>query len=76
MPIIAALTTRTIASFNHPGHDLEHVGRIITSDAVLELIRTSYNRHTSRGLTPKDAVIKVGQTVIATYCNRAGIPTG
>lgn len=70
---IAALTTRSIAEAGHKGHDRESVGRIITSDAVLGLIRTAYNRRTGNGETPKDAVIAVGQSLIAHYYNSAGI---
>jgi hypothetical protein len=76
VPVIAALATETIAAGGHDGHTLESVGAVMTSDAVLDRIRTAYDRHTGNGLTPKQAVIKVGQTVIATYCDRAGIPTG
>ncbi|MDH6544140.1 hypothetical protein [Streptomyces sp. SPB4] len=70
---IAALTTRVIAAAGHPGHGLESVGQIITSDTVLETIRTAYNRRITQGATPKDAVIAVGQSLIAHYCNSAGI---
>ncbi|GHA94396.1 hypothetical protein [Streptomyces chryseus] len=72
---IAALTTRVIAEGGHDGHDLETVGRIVTSDTVLDTIRTAYDRRIADGATPKDAVIAVGQSLIAHYCNSAGIPT-
>ncbi|WP_406501575.1 hypothetical protein OHA04_27535 [Streptomyces sp. NBC_01590] len=72
---IAALTTRVIAEGGHKGHDLETVGRIITSDTVLDTIRTAYDRRIANGATPKDAVTAVGQSLIAHYCNSAGIPT-
>ena len=71
--VIAALTTRVIADGGHEGHDLETVGARITSDAVLDTIRTAYERRTGNGATPKDAVIAVGQSLIAHYCNKAGI---
>ncbi|MEW2071807.1 hypothetical protein [Streptomyces sp. NPDC007346] len=71
---IAATTTRVIAEGGHKGHDLETVGRIITSDAVLDTIRTAYDRRTAEGATPKEAVIAVGTQLIAHYCNSAGIP--
>ncbi|MFB8402172.1 hypothetical protein [Streptomyces sp. NPDC055912] len=72
---IAALTTRVIAEGGHDGHDLETVGRIITSDEVLGTIRTAYNRRIAAGATPKEAVTAVGQSLVAHYCNSAGIPT-
>lgn len=72
---IAALATRVIAEGNHPGHDLEKVGRILTSDRVLDTIRTAYNKRIAEGVTTKDAVIRVGQIMIAHYCNSARIPT-
>ncbi|WP_138909967.1 hypothetical protein [Streptomyces chryseus] len=72
---IAAMTTRVIAEGGHEGHDLETVGRIITSDTVLDTIRTAYDRRISSGETVKAAVIAVGQSLIAHYCNSAGIPT-
>ncbi|MCY0957707.1 hypothetical protein, partial [Streptomyces sp. H27-H5] len=62
---IAALTTRVIVKGGHEGHDLETVGRIITSDTVLDTIRTAYDRWVGNGATPKDAVIAVGQSLIA-----------
>lgn len=74
VPVIAALATKVIAAAGHPGHGLEYVGTVMTSDAVLDKIRTAYERHTRRGLTAKEAVIAVGQTVVASYCDRAGIP--
>ncbi|CAL9611422.1 hypothetical protein SUDANB1_05635 [Streptomyces sp. enrichment culture] len=74
--VIAAMATKVIAAGGHAGHDLETVGRIMTSDDVLGLIRTAYVRHTTKGRkTPKAAVIAVGQAVVASYCDRAGIPT-
>ncbi|MEW2631638.1 hypothetical protein AB0903_08255 [Streptomyces sp. NPDC048389] len=66
---------RVIAEGGHEGHDLETVGRIITSDTVLDTIRTAYDRRIAAGATPKDAVTAVGQSLIAHYCNSAGIPT-
>ncbi|WP_309317429.1 hypothetical protein [Streptomyces salinarius] len=71
---IAALATKSIASHGLPGHSLEEAGERMTSDDVLDRIRTAYNRHTGNGMTPKDAVIAVGQTVTAAYYNSAGIP--
>lgn len=72
---IAALTTKVIAEDNLPGHSLEEVGARITSDDVLATIRTAYLRRLAKGATPKEAVIAVGQSLIAHYCNSAGIPT-
>lgn len=72
---IAAMTTRVIAEGGHEGHDLETVGRLITSDLVLDTIRAAYNRRTAEGATPKEAVIAVGTQLVAHYCNSAGIPT-
>ena len=74
VPVIAAMATKVIAAAGHPGHGLEEVGAVMTSGAVLDRIRTAYNRYTRRGLTPKEAVIEVGRTVVASYCDRAGIP--
>ncbi|MEV7581585.1 hypothetical protein [Streptomyces erythrochromogenes] len=71
--VIAAHTTRVIAAAGHPGHDLESVGQVITSDTVLQTIRTAYSRRIAQDATPKDAVIAVGQSLIAHYCNSAGI---
>lgn len=76
IPVIAAMATKVIAAAGHPGHGLDYVGSVITSDAVLDRIRTAYDRHTGNGLTPKEAVIEVGQAVVASYCDRAGIPAG
>lgn len=70
---IAALATRVIAEAGHEGHGLEAVGERLTSDAVLDTIRAAYDRRTGQGATPKDAVIAVGQSLIAHYCNSAGI---
>lgn len=72
---IAALGTRVIAAAGHPGHNLEQVGRRILSDKVMDTIRDGYNRRISEGATPKEAIIRVGQSMIAHYCNSAGIPT-
>lgn len=71
--VIAAYATRTIAADNHPGHNLEQVGERMTRDEVLDTIRAALIRHLDNGATVKDAVIKVGQTVVAHYCNSAGI---
>jgi hypothetical protein len=73
--VVAAMATKVIAKSGHGHHTTEYVGRIMTSDAVLDKIRTAYERHTANGKTPKEAVIAVGQTVVASYCDRAGIPT-
>ncbi|MBL3806130.1 hypothetical protein [Streptomyces sp. BRB081] len=72
---IAALAAKAIAKGNHEGHDLEVVGERMTCAQILDRIRTAYERHTARGATPKEAVITVGQTLVATYCESAGIPT-
>ncbi|MFF5655231.1 hypothetical protein [[Kitasatospora] papulosa] len=73
--VVAAMATKAIAEGNHPGHDLETVGHRMTSDAILDRIRISYDRHIANGKTPKDAVIAVGQNLVGVYCDRAGIPT-
>lgn len=72
---IAALATKAIAADGHEGHDLERVGRIITSDPVLDKIREAFTRHLRDGKSVKDAMIAAGQTLIAVYCDSAGIPT-
>lgn len=74
VPVIAALATKSIAAEGLPGHSLEEVGERMTCDEVLGRIRTAYERHTGNGMTPKEAVTAVGQTVIAAYLNSAGIP--
>lgn len=71
--VIAAYATRVIAADNHPGHNLEQVGARMTSDEVLDTIRAALTRRIDNGTTPKEAVIGVGQAVIAHYCNAAGI---
>jgi hypothetical protein len=71
--VIAALATRSIASGGYEGHDLETVGALLTSDEILDRIRDGYTRRIGRGETPKEAVIGVGQTLIATYCKAAGL---
>ncbi|MFF8786961.1 hypothetical protein [Streptomyces sp. NPDC015125] len=73
--VIAAMATKAIAAGAHPGHDLEAAGTRMTTDDVLDRIRTAYNRHAAGGATPKESVIAVGQTLVAAYCNSAGIPT-
>ncbi len=70
---VAAYATRVIAADNHPGHNLEQVGTRMTSDEVLDTIRAALNRRIKNGATSKEAVIGVGQAVIAHYCNVAGI---
>ncbi|MBV7255143.1 hypothetical protein KQH21_30985 [Streptomyces sp. IpFD-1.1] len=75
VPVIAALATKAIASGGHEGHDLEAVGERMTRTEILDRIRTGYERHIARGASPKAAVIAVGQVLVATYCDRAGIPT-
>ncbi|MGA5202772.1 hypothetical protein [Streptomyces variegatus] len=73
---IAAMATQVIANGNHEGHDLETVGRIMTSDDVLDAIRDSFTRNLAKdGATVKDAFTATGQAVIGHYCDRAGIPT-
>ncbi|WP_328427879.1 hypothetical protein [Streptomyces sp. NBC_00443] len=73
---IAALATKVIADGGHEGHDLETVGAIMTSDDVLDAIRRSFTRNLAKdGATVKDAFTATGQAVIASYCDRAGIPT-
>jgi hypothetical protein len=72
---IASIATKVIAEGNHPGHDLEAVGARLATCDVLATIRRAYDRHTTNGATPKAAVIAVGQSLIAHYCNSAGIPT-
>ncbi|MFE3378751.1 hypothetical protein [Streptomyces anulatus] len=64
-----------IAEAGHKGHDLETVGRIITSDPVLNRIRAAYDRRIGNGDTVKDALTAVGRSLVAHYCNSAGIPT-
>jgi hypothetical protein len=73
--VILALATETIAAGNHPGHTLHQVFDRITSDEVLCLVREFYGRRIAKGETPRDAVIGVGQSLIAHYCEKAGIPT-
>ncbi|NEA42756.1 hypothetical protein [Streptomyces sp. SID11385] len=72
--VIAAYSTRAIAQGDHPGHDLTTVGTHLTSDLVFNAIRDAYERHIAKGATPKDAIIRVGQALIAAYCTRANIP--
>ncbi|WP_328638408.1 hypothetical protein [Streptomyces canus] len=73
---IAALATKVIADGGHEGHDLETVGTIMTSDAVLDAIRNSFTRNLAKdGATVKDVFTATGQALIAHYCNSAGIPT-
>ncbi|EMF20387.1 hypothetical protein H114_32629 [Streptomyces gancidicus BKS 13-15] len=73
--VVAALATQTIAAARHGHHTTDYVGAIMTSDEVLDKIRTAYERHTAKGLNPREAITAVGQTVVASYCDRAGIPT-
>jgi hypothetical protein len=73
--IILALATETIADGNHPGHSLEEIFDRIASSEVICLIREFYLRRIANGETPRDAVIGVGQSLIAQYCEKAGIPT-
>ena len=70
---IAAYATRVIAAGNHPGHNLDQVGDRMTRDEVLDTIRAALIRHLKNGASVKEAVIKVGQAVVAQYCNAAGI---
>lgn len=72
---IAALATRTIAADNLPGHSLEEVGERMTADDTLDAIRRSYETNIGRGLSVMDAFTRTGQSLVAHYCNSAGIPT-
>ncbi|MEV6462987.1 hypothetical protein [Streptomyces albidoflavus] len=75
VPVIAALATKAIAHGGHEGHDLETVGERMTRTEILDRIRAGYERRITRGDSPKEAVIAVGVVLVATYCDRAGIPT-
>lgn len=70
---IAAQATKVIASGNHPGRNLETVGRFMTSDAILDLIRDAYTARLRKGMTGPQAIEKTGSQLIALYCDRAGI---
>lgn len=71
--VITAYATRVIAAGNHPGHNLDQVGERMTRDEVLDMIRAALIRRIENGATVKDAVIGVGKSVVAHYCNSAGI---
>lgn len=71
--VVAAYATRVIAAGNHPGHNRDQVGERLTSDEVLDMIRAALTRRVENGATAKEAVIGVGQSVVAHYCNAAGI---
>lgn len=71
--VVAAYATRAIADGNHPGHNRDQVGSHLTSDEVLDMIRAALTRRVENGATVKEAVIGVGQSVVAHYCNAAGI---
>ncbi len=75
VPAIAALATKVIAADGHPGHSLDEVGERMTSDDVLDAIRRSYDRNRANGMTVREAFTATGQSLIAHYCNSAGIPT-
>ncbi|MFJ4627147.1 hypothetical protein [Streptomyces sp. NPDC088847] len=75
VPAIAALATRVIAADDHPGHSLEEVGERMTTDDVLDAIRCSYDRNRAKGMTVREAFTATGQSLVAHYCDRAGIPT-
>lgn len=69
---IAAAVTRTIADGNHPDHDLETVGAVMTSDAILDLIRDTYVSRCRRGLDRNESIRVICAKLIAFYCDRAG----
>lgn len=73
--VIAAYATKVIAAEGYKHHDLEFVGGMLTANKTLNMIRATYTRHITNGKSVRDAVIATGQTVIAHYCNWAGIPT-
>ncbi|MEV0016657.1 hypothetical protein [Streptomyces tendae] len=72
---IAALATRVIAADNRPGRSLEEVGERMTADDTLDAIRRSFEANRTKGLSVKDAFTRTGQSLVAHYCNSAGIPT-
>lgn len=67
---IAANVSKTIAKASHEGHDLNTVMTRMTSDRVLNLIRTAYLHCARQGQDRPDAIRRIGVRLIAEYCRQ------
>jgi hypothetical protein len=64
---IAANVSKTIASANIPGHDLNAVMAVMTSDDMLHRIRTAYTSKAAQGAHRPTIIRKLGVYLIARY---------
>lgn len=70
---IAGKVSQTIASANLPGHDIDTVTARMTTDRVLDSIRTAYVDWCQRGGHRPTAISKIGVRLIAEYYRQMGI---
>lgn len=74
--LIGAMAVKTIAGWGLEGHSLDEVGERVLADDAIQAIRRSFTANLAKGFDVKESVIRTGQSLIAHYCNSAGIPTG
>jgi hypothetical protein len=64
---IASAVAKSIAEEGFAGHDLETVGRRMTTDAILSTIRSAYVFRCERGYNRPESIAKIGSRLIAEY---------
>lgn len=64
---IAANVSKTIASANIPGHDLDKVMNVMTTDGMLSRIRTAYVGQAAQGKDRPTIIKRLGVYLIARY---------
>lgn len=70
---IAANVSKTIASANLPGHDLNKVMAFMTSDYMLDRIRTAYTGEAAQGKHRPTIIKRLGSYLIARYYRDFGL---
>lgn len=70
---LAASVAKTIANAGHAGHDLETVLTRMTSDAILDTIRSAYTHWASQGRDRRTGIEKIGVRLIHEYRRTYGI---
>jgi hypothetical protein len=70
---IAANVSKTIASANLPGHDLNKVMAVMTSDDMLSRIRTAYVGQAEQGKDRPTTIQKLGVYLISRYYQDFGL---
>lgn len=74
IPVVITYITMALAGAGIAGHDMSTVCARMTTDKVMDTIRTAYTYRTDAlGDTPKEAVVSIGVRLIEAYRVKYGI---